>query len=564
MRLIARFVVSGLSCVAGLYMAGCNIRPIVLDDPLESLQASAKAPIDAMTTSSLGALSYSYLVLPGAEEDVTTSPEMATQLEPRALSISDAVLISFQNNLAIQVTDLGRQIAADRIEAEKGIYDLVIGATATRAKAKRKSSTSAIDPLTGRERDQDDVTLPEYDTRRDGYSAGVSQLVDTGGRASINALHTRNAIEPGSGAPSPSHEQDWEFRFDQPLLRDFGPGVTRAGIRIAQNNKAIAHQDWRLTVMKETAALMNRYWDLVFAVNQARVTRLSLRQAENLLDINKKKVEVGLLASIDVLEAEAQVAARREQLIADLANINNIQDDLKRRLRLKPGHEMWNYALLPTETPSITDVVVDVQMCLADAYNFRPEIERLRYQAHNLEQSELVGRNALLPSLDAFYSYGLQGLDHTASGATRRATNAEEKGWATGLEFSFPLQNRQSRYQLKQINKQIDQLKLLYQEQLESVAQEVRLSARGVDTARQRAEAARSQSEYEAAKLDAEIKRYENGTATSQDVLDYQNDLARARSNYLSALVNFNKAVIALDVVKGTILQRYNIIEAER
>lgn len=545
-----------------------------LPDPMAGFAENRPPTIDAFTTPSIPSLTFSYFELPEVDsDDAGASGSVVTDLEPMPLSMTRAIEILLENNLNVEIQDIERRRASDLIKQNKGIFDLVVSAGWTESRDRRQQNTAR--PTVGTapnqrqlniaEIDQDSIDLPDSTTDNQNRTAGVSQLHPWGGTVQLNYEHDQTKVDPLANAtvPHPDHEVEWSLRIDQPLLRNFGRDVTLANIRIAKRDRQIAYEDWRQTLMNEVSQLMRRYWDLVFAINKARVTRLSLQQAESLLEINRRKYEVGLLPSIDVLQARSQVAARRGDLLSDLQNINDIQDELKRRLRITQDHEMWNYALVPTEAPGLMNIDLDLEGCLRDAYARRPELAQIRWEMDKLRIGEKVDRNAMLPTFDYFFRYGLTGKGWNRQRAQTDAERREFHNWSTGLQFSYPLQNREARYAHRRTVKQIEQQRLRFATQVESIAEEVRNALRSVDVSRQLIDIRREATEYEAAKLAAEEKRYEAGISTSQDVLDFQEDLAQARSAYLSALVTYHQALIQLEFVRGVILEENGIAEAD-
>ena len=540
----------------------CNtIRPITLDDPMLDLHALSGRSIDALTTESIAQLDYSYLPIGDEAEISSPALTLETELPPRGISMAEAVRLVLENSLSLEVGRLDRAIAQDQVRQAYGVFDLMLTAGSSLSHGNRQSGMSIYDPRTGQPIDKDRAVLPETKTHTADGQVGLSQLVDTGGRVGLTGMSSRDkTVGANEVHPNPSYSHQWGLRFDQPLLKDFGPAVTNAGIRIARTNKRLADSQFVRLVMDEISQVMQQYWELVYAVNAARVTVLSKRQAEELLRVNILYMEAEIYTEAQVVQARAQVAAREEQLARDQQLINNLQDDLKRRLRLSPGHEMWNFTLLPLEVPVSEDFqTVDVMAALEDAYRMRPEIEQIRLQGDNLSVTEMVRRNAMLPGLNAFYTHNLTGLDDQYHDAIEEASRSRHNNWSVGVEFSFPLQNRTARYQLRQVEKEIQQLQLNHKALLENIAMDVRATVREVVTAIQRIETARQQITFELRKLSDEEGRLEYGLSTPQEVLRFQEDLAVARQSYLRALIDYNKALISADLARGTILETNNI-----
>lgn len=538
-----------------------------LPAPMENLTEMSDIPADGYSSSTLPTLSFPYLQLPDvSDEEVVASTEIETNpltdLPPRAMSLSDVVETMLANNLNIQITEIDRRIAEDQIGVEESIFDLLVGGNIATGKNRTHMAISAFDPATGK-RISNNSNLPSTWNKQTGGAASVQQLLKSGGTLSLEYGVSRSESQRRMTVPDPTWRDELSFEFAHPLLRRAGSFGVLAGIRIARNNRNIAHQEWRRILMDEVEGVTRRYWDLVFAVNRARVTRLSLEQAYSLLDTNRKKFAVGFMASVDVLQAEAGVASRVEDLILDIQAINEIQDDLKRRMRVGPGHEMWDFAIVPTETPAIEEEVFDVEECLRDAFQRRPELSSLQKRMANLDIDEYLTINDLLPNLNYFLRYSIYGVGGDYYKAQERMVDRDWRSWSTGLEFSYPLQNGEARHRREQSRQRIERTFLEHDRLVEGITQEVRSAMRQVEVARERIETTRAQTEFEVQKLAAELKRNEAGLSTSKDVLDFQEDLAQARSRYLKALIDHRQALIQLDFMRGRILESCGVNEED-
>jgi outer membrane protein len=130
--------------------------------------------------------------------------------------------------------------------------------------------------------------------------------------------------------PVYSHSLRAEIR--QPLLRGFGPLSTNAEIHIAQLDRNAAAADFEAQVQEQVRRAVELYWDLVAAVNSYNVVVIAYTAAADLLRINTAKVEAGVMARTQVLQARASVEARREAVIRARQQVRNLEDSLKQLL----------------------------------------------------------------------------------------------------------------------------------------------------------------------------------------------------------------------------------------
>jgi outer membrane protein TolC len=355
---------------------------------------------------------------------------------------------------------------------------------------------------------------------------------------------------------NPFYEQQVQLEVVQPLLKNFGPTVTNANIRIARHQEEISRYGVLAEIDTQVAQAMQTYWDLVFTIENLSVQQLFLKQAEDLLRINRIKFETGVLSQTDVLQAEAQVATGQESVIVAQSAIIAVQDQLKRLMDPTRDLSDWNRPLVPEDLPQETPVEVDEEEAIQDALANRPEILQSEEQIRIAEIGRSVADWQRLPELNVFGSYNINGGGPTSKDAWDTVEDNNYNSYQAGVELRYPLLNRKARAEYQQSQKQLEIARKSL-ENLESVVTvEVRNALRELRTGRERIQATRSAVESEQAKLDAELKRYDVGMSTSFEVLTFQQDLADARVNHLNSLVRYNKALIELDRVRSRLRDR--------
>jgi outer membrane protein TolC len=164
-----------------------------------------------------------------------------------------------------------------------------------------------------------------------------------------------------------------------------------------------------------------------------------------------------------------------------------------------------------------------------------------------------------MPRFDAFGSYGITGLGPDTGRAGHNLGTADYDNWSLGLDFSFPIPNTRARAAARQADKLVEGSDLLTEKIKDLAIFEVRKAVRDLQSARQSIEIGKTQVRAEQEKLRGEMKRYEVGMATSQDLLDYQDRLAMAQSGLIGAIVTYNKAIVDLERARGTLLESLKI-----
>jgi len=469
---------------------------------------------------------------------------------PLPINLKQALVTMLDNNLDIRISDYDRRIAEAEIQAQKGIFDLLLSA--------RTGVTNAEYQQPVRDMDGDPTVLKE---RQYYGEISLGQLLPTGGLLSMLYSTGRTDTNSVMTNISPYYNQMAALSFTQPFLKNFGPYVTLSGIRIAGNNARISREAFRDMVQSQVAELTRAYWDLEFAIENYEVQRLTLRQARDLLRITTISYKTGVLPETDVLQARAEVAAREEFVIVAESAIKAAEDYLKILMNIPRCAKDWNRFYLPMDKPEVRDIQLDTEASIREALENRPDYHQLMLDLKNREINRRVSWNRRLPELNFAATAGRSGLEDGHSDAWHELNTYDFHNYDFSLELKFPLQNREARYRYKQAALQFRQgLKQL--ENLENlIILDIRNAVRNIETERKRVEATLVSVESEKAKLDAEMKRYQVGMSTSYNVLEFQKDYSTALVNHIQSKINFNKAVIDLEKAKGTILSEYGILE---
>jgi len=469
----------------------------------------------------------------------------------RMISLREVVTETLVNNLDIAIARLDRGISSDEINISLGIYDPVLAAQAVRTR---------IDTLSARE----PVNFPGFtlDNRihqnNDLFDASLSQLTPLGSVFTLSYTDSNTNVrdESRDSLVNPFYERQIRLGVVQPLMRNFGPTVTNSQIRIARHQEEISRYGILTQIDNQVANAMKTYWDLVFTIENLSVQQLFLKQAQDLLRINKIKYETGVLSQTDVLQAEAQVASGEERVIVSQSAIIGVQDQLKRLMNPRREPTEWDQPIVPEDLPTQPPVVIDAQEAISEALANRPEILQTRESIRIAEIGRDVAKWQRLPQLDFFGDYAINGAGDTHHEAWNVIEDNDYASYQAGLQFSYPIGNRKAQYTYKQSLKELEKADEQMQNLESVITVEVRDALRQIQTGVQRIAASRSAVESEQAKLDSQLKRYDVGMATSFEVLTFQQDLATARVLYLNALVTYNKALIEYDRVRSRIRDR--------
>ena len=244
-------------------------------------------------------------------------------------------------------------------------------------------------------------------------TAAYNQGFMTGTNMSVGFNNTRVAGNNPISTINPSLNSGFQFRLSQHLLQGFGLAPNMRFIHIAKNNRESSDVAFRLQVITTVDQIENIYWDLVYAYENVRVQKEALAFAQKTLGDNKKQVEIGTLAPIEVVRAQSTVAADQQTLTIAETNLQLQQLLIKNAVsRTLVDQSLADAEVIPTSTMQLPqeEAVVPIQDLVNDALAHRADLAENRIALANQLISQKAIRSALLPSLDAFAYYGGSGL----------------------------------------------------------------------------------------------------------------------------------------------------------
>ena len=406
-------------------------------------------------------------------------------------------------------------------------------------------------------------SAPFTDSHTATWDFGYQQGFHWGTNLSVGFNNTRGTASPLSPYQAFATQFNSNFRAQvtQHLLQGFGFAANTRFIQITKNNRELSDVAFRLQITTTVDQIENMYWDLVFAYENVRVQQEQLAFAQKTLSDNKKQVEIGTLAPIEVVRAQSTVASNQQTLTVAQTNLQLQQLLMKNALsRTLVDPVLADAEVIPTSTMELPaqEPVVPIQDLVNDALSHRPELAESRINLSNTAISNKAIRSALLPTLDAFAYYqgaGLGGDLNTAyickkdptqctgqinpttsySGAVGQLFDSTAPDKGVGLQLTIPLRNRAA--QSIQVRGELEyrQSQLLLQQTENRVRIEVRNAQFGVQQNRASVASAQAAVDLARQSLDAEQKKYALGASTSTLVLQNEAALTQAESTLVSA-----------------------------
>jgi outer membrane protein len=471
----------------------------------------------------------------------------------RELSLEESVKLALDQNLDIQVSRLDPLSSDLTVEGFHNIFRPSLTSTL----GKRDQTVPATSTLAG------GTTGVSTDTTT--YNLGVTQPLSWGGgNLSVGWNNARAFTSDTRVNFNPSFTSFFNAALSQPLIRGFKIDNTRQQLQIAVISRETSELSVRATVAQTVANVRNAYWDLVFARSAVDVARRALSLADRLVEDNQARVEVGTLAPLDIVQAQAEAATRRQTLASAEATASTAELALKRFLVSGTEDPLFRQEVVPVDLPSLSPAPTDVEEAVRRAITERTDIETSR---RNLEANDVNIRffkNQTLPALDLTATYGAQGIGgpraiRTGTGADAQVTEVIPGGysdaisaltardfpnWNVAVTMSYPLMGNQAQAQEARARIQRQQAQTRIRALEVQIAAEVANAAFTVQANLRRVEASTAARELAQKRLEAEQSRFEVGLTTNFFVVQAQRDLRDAENTELRALADYRKSLV--------------------
>jgi outer membrane protein TolC len=473
------------------------------------------------------------------------------------LTLDEAVRLAIENNPDLAVVRDGSQIAAAHVSQSESAYTPVFSTIVG-------GSSNVLPPS--------NFLLGEagVDTKDLFTSTGIRQRVPWGsGTWNISWDTSRTSTNNPLTSFDPILQSGFQVSFSQPLLKDRKMDLARQQTIVSRRNLESAELRVRESAVQLTAAVKQAYWTLKATLANVTVQQRSLELAEELVRQNRTRVDVGQTPPLDLLQAESEVAQRRENLIRANAAVGDAEDRL-RRLIMDPGDApFWMTRIEPTDEPAMTGQLPDVNTVAAAAVHSRYDLERARKDLQNIATNVEFFNDQKLPDLRLETSYRGSGLGGTRflrtggfpgsiSGTINRSYgnalgqmfDSSYPTWSAGLTLSYSLGRSyeeaslaRAQVERRQATERISSLQL-------QITETLRQAVRHVHSTAERIEATRAGANVALQRLDVEQRRYEVGLSTSFLVTQAQRDLLQAEVNLLQATLDHQSALVSLEALQ--------------
>jgi outer membrane protein len=418
------------------------------------------------------------------------------------------------------------------------------------------------------------------------YQGQYSQTWATGTSALVTYFSNYNKTNSPFYTLNPFTSADIDLQITQNLLYGFGTAVNARNIRVQKNNMKVTDLQFKQQVITTVAAVLNLYWDLVSFYQDLTARQEEVSTAQQLLEDNKKQVDLGSLAEIEVTRAESQLYSAKQDLVISQTNLAQQETVLKNALS-RTGvstSDLLDIHVVPLDKIVIParDETRPTEELVQQAIGNRLEIQegRLNIDSNRLN---LVGvKNSLKPSLQAFAELTNNGLTGVLSPSALLAGGINSSyllggygnvlgeiarrnfpNYSAGFALNIPIRNRAAQADYVTSLLEIRQNELSLQKTINQVRVDVQNAVIGLEQARARYDASVKARELSQQTFDADQKKYGLGATTAFQVVQDQRDLATAQSSEAQAMANYSHARISFEEALGTTLEDNHITVTE-
>ena len=473
----------------------------------------------------------------------------------RSISLQECVELALKKNLELRIERVNPQFALFNLAAARAGYEPSLSLS-----GQHDHNESGSRLLSG------GFTIPGSATDADSFSGSLGGLTPWGMtydlRGSANEQYGKSFMVDTNnlivGIPFDSSQSLVAIDVTQPLLKNFWIDGTRLSIAVAKNRVKYSELGLKFRIIDIVTRVELAYYDLEFGHESLKVQQKALELAQRLLAENKKRVEVGALAPLDEKQSEAEVAARQSDLIGAQRNLELLENVLKQLLN--DDFASWSAQRIePSDAVSIERQLFNLQDSWAKGLSGRPEYLQATLDVEREGLQLKYDKNQLYPQLDVFGTFGYNGSGVEFSDSLGEVNQRDRPFYTYGGRMTMPLGNGAARNRYKSSKSGREQtvlvLKKLEQDIMIEIDNAIKLAASNYE----RVGATRTAREYAEAALAAEQKKLENGKSTSFIVLSLQRDLTAARSDEISAVVQYKRSLARIAQAEGSTLERRKI-----
>jgi HAE1 family hydrophobic/amphiphilic exporter-1 len=513
------------------------------------------------------------------------------------ITLQQALALALANNKDITASRIDREIAGYNLTGARGLYDPTIGAVSQFLKQENPVASSLGGSATGAVLNRTWQTDPTV-------SGSTPWL---GGTYHVDFSSQRAYTNNSFATLNPQYPTALVFQYTQPLLRNLFYDQNRHTIDVAKKNTSLSNEQFRQRVMQVVEQTEQAYWELFYAYNNLQVQLDSVDIARMQDESNRRQQEQGLLAPIDVVAAQTQLANFELNAYSAQTSLTQAENNLKTLMLEGRSSALWASALIPVTPPDSTAPVTPLADAVNQALAERPELAQVQINSEINQRDTRYYREQIKPQVDLVASYTRNGLAGpqvvqagpnplTASfgplidrlnvlsasagldpivlsaGSPTPALLIGDYGQSLSnlwngnfpttqiqLKVSLPIRNRAAEANLSTAVAQTRRIQNQREQVEQAIEADVRNSMQLMQSAELRLDAARVQRESAEEQYNSEQRQFRAGTSTLFLVQQRQTTMISARSQERRAQSDLGEAISAFELATASILRQHNI-----
>lgn len=530
-------------------------------------------------------------IAPNYESNDRTLPDLGRvgvdMTLQKPLTMREAIALALENNKDIEVTRKNVQIAEFDLQAARGVYEPRFTGQTYYERATTPNISFFAPTIT--------KTTNSSIVGNAGLQAHVPRF-GTVLNATVN--NQRVTTDNPVSIISPQFNSGFTFSVTQPLFRGRAFDQSRRTIEIAKRNLSLTDTQFRQRTVDIIAGVQRAYWDLTFALRNLQVQRDAVKDAKEQLEHNRRLVNEGQLAPIDIVAADTQVANFEQSVYEALNTVTVAENNLKNLIAQNKNDALWNASIVPVDPVDLDAPATTLPDALAAALQNRPELELNTVQKDINRIDQRFYRDQTKPQVDLVASYTSTGVGGTlnpnfsnpllrgcttnptlpecVAAAQNQQTLLQNVGGSgttftdiisnkyptvrVGVQFNLPLRgDKTAKAQLGRSLVEGERLETQREQLEQNIQVDVRNTLQTVRTAEARLRSAAISRENSQKQYESEQRKLDAGQSDIYKVLDRQTALATARSNELRAQTELNKAIAELERATGNSLKANNV-----
>lgn len=478
------------------------------------------------------------------------SPADAQDMTLNDLSLRQAIVETAKNNFDIALERVKVLIAEKELIKAESEFDPVIGTSISKNSLKVANTSAFASPEIG----ESETFSGEMYLSRKAFTGTEYKVAVEAKKGETNSVFQ---------SLNPSYNTSLKLEITQPLLKGSGKDVNKWRIHSSVNNEKIGKNRLKTGMSAALTETHTTYWELFFRVEELKAKKEALKMARDHEKRVRAQVEVGSLAPIEIVQAEAFVATSEEEVLKAENVLLRVSDLLLKLMNPQNSSALWEGRLNPIDKPEIKIEPVDLKESVEIAFIKRPELIAIKEEVKNRRIELVYYKNQQWPSLDLIGTLSLNGIrgrtrpiaSFGGDGSTGSSfggslgdafsdsLSGDYYNYLIGLRFTYPLGNRGAKSSAAIATLRTEETLLKLKSLEKDIVLEVRDAVRQIDSGKKQIKAAQYARILAERKLEAEIRKFEVGASTSFSVLEFQKDLTAERSHELRAMAETRKAI---------------------